>query len=505
MYGLLRKAIRIGVAGWVASGLFSCATGPAVRKPSSTSPELVISRDLGEAAGQFREFLKQDGLTVENCQPLLSELFQRAYQLTPEYFDSKKARESASQIISDLFLLRIELRNSLKRLTDTGDVEAGCVQAIRDSLLALRYVDESIAEWSGFSKNLPRVFASEFPYLHKNPAFPDFQLRSGDILLSRGNAFVSAAIAHMSKEGGDFSHIALVHVDEMTGEIYTIEAHIEVGVVVAPLEKYLTDGKARALVFRHPDSELAKIASGAMFEKARAASATGKNIPYDFQMELHDHEELFCSEVAHLGFKFASEGRVIVPMFQSHYAMSNRSFYDSIGLKATESFAPSDIEVDPRFELVAEWRNLGAAPDARLKDAVLTAMFQWMETYDYRLINTPVDVVNRQLIWTLRRWPLFGVLLKEKLPKNMSAKTLGAMFVLNRVGTALYEQLKKADEANLAARGFHLTPKQMREVLEKVRAEDVDLWRKAAAGSPLDGAQDELPSRFHQDFRSLRN
>ncbi|MGH7495927.1 MAG: hypothetical protein ACREOO_26535 [bacterium] len=75
-------------------------------------------------------------------------------------------------------------------------------------------------------------------------------IHSGDILVSRGGAPTSALIARGNDYPGNFSHIALVHVDEQTSLASIIEAHIERGVAMATLEEYLRDKKLRVMVLR---------------------------------------------------------------------------------------------------------------------------------------------------------------------------------------------------------------------------------------------------------------
>src|SRR2546423_7159921 len=75
-------------------------------------------------------------------------------------------------------------------------------------------------------------------------------LRSGDILVSRGGAATSALIARGNDFPGNFSHVALVHVDERNRAASVIEAHIERGVVISSVADYLADKKLRVMVLR---------------------------------------------------------------------------------------------------------------------------------------------------------------------------------------------------------------------------------------------------------------
>src|SRR5881394_2142364 len=79
-------------------------------------------------------------------------------------------------------------------------------------------------------------------------------IHSGDILVSRGGAPTSALIARGDDFPGNFSHIALAHVDEKTHALSVVEAHIESGVVVSSFADYLADKKLRVMALRlRPD------------------------------------------------------------------------------------------------------------------------------------------------------------------------------------------------------------------------------------------------------------
>src|SRR6266576_2596029 len=59
------------------------------------------------------------------------------------------------------------------------------------------------------------------------------EIRSGDILVSRGGYPTSALIARGNDYPGNFSHVGLVHVDSISHAASVIEAHIERGVAVS--------------------------------------------------------------------------------------------------------------------------------------------------------------------------------------------------------------------------------------------------------------------------------
>jgi len=220
-------------------------------------------------------------------------------------------------------------------------------------------------------------------------------------------------------------------------------------------------------------------------------------------MNIKDSSELFCSEIPYLGYKLASNGKFEMPLFQTGIRMKNDKFLKAIGVKAERTFAPSDIEVDPRFELVGEWRNFERTRRARMLDSVLTQMFQWMEDYGYVLHNSPGQVLKKNMAWTLRKFGFFA----EKFPKNMKRSAVGAIMALDTTGGALFEALAEADRRFQEANGILMSARDMREFLDGFRAADYERYKKwiaydphaAQDGSDATSSAPEYP-KFHMQF-----
>jgi len=205
-------------------------------------------------------------------------------------------------------------------------------------------------------------------------------VRSGDILISRGNAPTSALIARGNDYPGNFSHAALVYVDESTHQLFVIESHIEVGVTVSTIEQYLTDKKLRVMILR-PRSDLPQIffdpllphkAALMAYEKANA-----RHIPYDFEMDYNDNGKLFCSEVAS-----AAYSRLGLGLWSGISNISSaglRSWLAAFGIRHFETQEPSDLEYDPQLTIVAEWRDPETLYKDHLDNAVIDVMLEGAE------------------------------------------------------------------------------------------------------------------------------
>ena len=207
--------------------------------------------------------------------------------------------------------------------------------------------------------------------------YGDLRLHSGDILVSRGGAPVSALIARGNDFPGSFSHVALVYVDEDTGKIYTVESHIEIGAAVSTLEEYLADKKYRVMILR-PRGDVPEFKANPMLPHEAALMAytnvTTGHIPYDFEMNFSDPSRLFCSEVAYAYYK-----QYGVELWSGISTISSKGVADwlySVGVRNFETHEPSDLEYDPQLTVVAELRNPEALYERHKDDAVLDVMLE---------------------------------------------------------------------------------------------------------------------------------
>jgi len=201
------------------------------------------------------------------------------------------------------------------------------------------------------------------------------KIHSGDMLVSRGGAATSALIARGNDYPGNFSHIALVHVDEPTGKASVIESHIESGVGVRPIEEYLAETKLRIMVLRLRSDLPPLVANPRLPHQAASlavSNALARHIPYDFAMEHSDPGKQFCSEVAAAAYQPFG-----VKLWMNLSQLSTpgvTSWLAALGVRNFESQEPSDLEYDPQLQVVAEWRD----PETLFKDHVDNAVIDVM-------------------------------------------------------------------------------------------------------------------------------
>jgi hypothetical protein len=208
-------------------------------------------------------------------------------------------------------------------------------------------------------------------------------IHSGDILISRGGAPTSALIARGNDYPGNFSHIALVYVDEKTNLASIIEAHIERGVVISSLEEYIRDKKLRVMVLRLR-SDLPQIKADPKLPHKAALLAmqetASHHIPYDFEMDFQDPSKKFCSEVASEPYS-----RLGVNLWMGKSTISSPgliSWLAAFGVRNFLTQEPSDLEYDPQLQVVAEWRDPETLYKDHVDNAVIDVMLEGAETGD---------------------------------------------------------------------------------------------------------------------------
>jgi hypothetical protein len=492
--------------------LFGCAQPPARRAPAEV-------HGLMPWLSDFRSWVKTDFSAV-NCETRLHGYYRDLLETIPAEQLATELRGRGLEAARAFFEARQDLREGMLRQYRDGTLSESCVNQARDVMRVLRYAEEYIAEHA----LSPATYDAKKPYPYLGGEAPYFQvssgsfsapadLRSGDIILSRGDAFASAAIARMSKVPGQFSHGAFIYVDPATKKPWVLEAHIEIGSSVRTYEEYAKNTNVRAMVLRMrttEDRELAARAAAIAYERLRAAAASpAKGVPYDFAMDLSDDREFFCTEIPYYGFMKASLGKVYVPLFLGRVEPKNRNFVDRLGIKVSRSFLPSDLDVDPRFEIIAEWRDLSRMGSVRRKDAVLDRFYSWADDHGYVLHGNFSSWFKKTLIWRMRRWPLFSELLDGKFPLNMPQSVLETISVLNDLGEVLESEVEKFDDRTLRSRGMRLTITEMERFLDEFRLRDFERdreyrrWRKYHAGTSRGPPPPAMP-KIHLIFNARR-
>lgn len=451
-----------------------------------TSKTDAATKDLVKATNEIRAFMQSEtALTAQNCAVELSAIVKHIESFESKNLSRNELKTSANQIVSNLWQARQLLRKKMIRFHQAGNLSLACVSGIRNVFSSLRFVEEyagvhTLPNASWLKAKPQTVFSGGFPAMVGAAGLSDLNLQSGDILVSYGMAYGSAAISHVGDDGGTFSHMAVVYVTP-EGQVLTIEAHPEFGVKVAPIEKYLHDGKGRSALFRHPDRQLASVAGKAIYDIAFPPDNAGRPIPYDFAMNLKNQAALFCTETASYAYEIAREklGRsVIMPMFPTSITMKDPYIIDAFEIKERVTFAPSDIEVDPQFEMIAEWRDLGRARLMHHQQAALKMEFKWLDTLDYAYRTDLGTGAITGILYSSRRLPLFSGLVDDMVPPDLSKKALQAVVNVYLTSDRILDKMLERDRLLEKKKNATLmTAREILKNLESLRRSDLESYR----------------------------
>lgn len=279
------------------------------------------------------------------------------------------------------------------------------------------------------------------------------RIHSGDIFVSRGGAATSALIARGNDYPGNFSHVALVHVDEQTKQISVIESHIESGVGVRPIEAYLAETKLRILVLR-PREDLPSVQTNPLLPHHAAAVALSnslaRHIPYDFTMNYADPTKQFCSEVVSSAYQ--SQGLTLWSALSQVSTPGLTQWLATLGVRHFESQQPSDLEYDPQLRFVAEWRNPEALTQDRMDNAILDARLEAAERGAKLSFNRWLLPPMRLLkagCWVLNQLGATG-----PIPEGMSATTALRVEEFKQRHAVTRERLKQATAEFQKTKGY---------------------------------------------------
>jgi hypothetical protein len=358
-----------------------------------------------------------DSIVVPAAAPALDSLEQEFFSVAPRV-------AACPAQISRFVALQSQLRASIKAQSIRWDVtDAG----VRDRLYRALYgsraaVEEVLLQHPSAAPGVVQALTDTERNAWQTPSaeVSGVTLHSGDMLVSRGGYPTSALIARGSDYPGNFSHVALVHVDSATRAVSVIEAHIEAGVKIASAEKYLADKKLRVLVLRmrsdlpalRANPQLPHRAASAMLERARR-----EHIAYDFAMDYSDPSRLFCSEVASAAYR--TQDVTLWMGISTISGVGVRRWLSAFGVEHFATQEPSDLEYDPQLQVVAEWRDAASLLADHVDNAVTDVMLEGADrgaALSYPWYTLPAGRVMKGYSWLRERTGEIG-----PIPEGMAA------------------------------------------------------------------------------------
>jgi hypothetical protein len=444
-----------------------------------TMPRASLEDDLAEAEG----IAARPAATAKELADNLAWMYDVVFNVSLDRYDVRALARSAPQLVNTIFEHRLRLRDQVADWHARGFMSLPAQRAVRNALRIARYATDMLGELNigytqlGPNEKTNRAFRGKDLNTFVNPAFAtghDLPFQAGDLLLMRGMHHNSAAIARIGDVDSQFSHLCIVHTDE-AGKQWVVEALIEAGAVINPLDAALAHGVGRCVLFRHKDADLARRAAALIYDHVRSSHGKGgKRIWYDFSMELSSPEtELFCSKLVRMAYGLASDRKYALPTFTTRYDMQNRDFVDRVGVTAHETFAPADIELEPDFDIVAEWQDYRVTSRLRLQDLLMDKLFRWMDEYGYRFKpDLPVKLIGSfgklSGAFSDRAKDLLESVV-PRVPPNMSRSAIQAVAMLQFTAEPLLKELMALERHSVERKGHPLHAREVAEFLEEKR------------------------------------
>jgi hypothetical protein len=420
--------------------------------------------------------------TPEELSAELKQIYRAVLDVDLGRYDPAEVKISAPTLMKAIFAARVTLRDRIADWHARGLMTREVQKALRDVFRISRYGADMLGEILIDHQRLAhdaktrRAFTGTDHNTQVHPRFErggDITFKSGDVLLMRGMAHNSAAIARIGDVDTQFSHLAMIYIDP-AGKHWVVEALIEDGAVVNTLDHVLDHGLARAVLYRCKDAALAARAAELIHARVKASSTRkGRHIPYDFSMRLRNRRKLFCSKLVYLAFKDASGGKLMLPAFKTRFDQRNPDFFRRIGVKARETFAPGDIDLDPAFDLVAEWQDYRATSRIRMQDMIMTKFFEWMEVRGYKFKEDffirLVAVFGRLSSYLSKTAKGLISSVVPKVPANMSRRTIATIAMLHKTAEDLVPALRALEDNCIKMTGRPLHARALLDHLERLR------------------------------------
>lgn len=382
--------------------------------------------------------------------------------------------KDSQKVIEALYSGRLELKEKL----DLKNAE--CLKqartyffqsrSLQDRLYILSHQDEqkTIKSIDFLKIDVPQLKDPARTLL--NPKISNYELRPGDIMIAKGISFTSSTISQLPVQPSQFSHIALFVQHE--GSLHTLESYIGKGVDAYKLDEALKNENARILILRPKDASLAKTASETMQAIYATSVSSAKKIKYDYKLDMKDHSELTCAEVAVTAFEKASQAKVVIPEFQSTMNFANDDFVKTLGLRNGPIMMPDDMEFDSRFDTVLEWSEYTLLQDSLRKDQIMNFLL--------KRINHKEDILNHSykskilsVLWKTRDitwlWPLSAKILglAEDFDAGVPLDTLKISLDVDSTGQQYLKKLYQADTEYFKAHQQWMSEQQLAQQIEK--------------------------------------
>lgn len=456
---------------------------------------LVVANTVGKL-----EFLRSE----VNC----AEISKGISSLTEEELFSDLQKLSQDQRAKELVLiqyhswnLRLQINHELVNLKTCEKQVRSMINLLRglEDLAGLIFsqAPQKVGADIDFQKEpIPMVQGSSaYGYYTREGLFNNapIKLESGDLLVTRGTSFFSATLSSITENPGDFSHFVLVHKNDVDNKVETLESYAQTGGIARyDIEFALKNENARILWLRPKFSEMAKAGSEYFYQQILAEEkGLKKKTKYDYYMDLTTQDRMTCSEIAYWSYLKASNGQIAIPESKSKMPATLAPILDLVKIPKTPMLSPQDMEVDSRFEMLAEFRDYRLVQDSRMRDAVLRNIFSWVNHKNYLLHHNVNSFLLSYLIHPISKtplWPMVKGVLNISIPKDAPKGFVRLLYQINDISEKIYTELSAKNSEKMKSTGLPLTKNEMDQVIEFIRTQDLKLY------------QDHKKSKFHNYF-----
>jgi len=250
-------------------------------------------------------------------------------------------------------------------------------------------------------------------------------LKTGDLLLIRLPSDVSYQFP--------FQHVLWVAIDPTDSSLKTLSIFPTQTLAFSPIPDPVMEGKTRILHLRLKDRSLAEKSSQMIVGLWKTKEQAGQPIEYDKDSDLREHNKLTSLEVAQVALEMGSEGK---------FKIADRI---------------DELEIDPHFEVIKEWRDLKSLPEMRKREAIQNQIEYWKDEFAYRSVSRQLtDLELENLI-------LKGITLitaDQGSPLTYS-ELVAALENFRKSDLALFENSKTRSQS-VMHRQFRVDPKTLR-------------------------------------------
>lgn len=381
-------------------------------------------------------------------------------------------------------------------------------------------------------KKSKRLFSYPKYQIFKNSQFKFESLKdlnSGDVMLTRSNA---EPMTYYSLQGDHYqplTHATMIYKNS-EGLIYLIES-TSLGLTTKRLDNMANDDEfwtreiVNIVIYRNQNVELAQRAAEILYEIATNYTKDSgdpkdykNNLPYRAGMDVETVDVITnkayfkkeflikqedrrfnigfsCIEAIRTAYRLAGDelqiGPYLVPFFKDYSRVDYLAFQKNMEGQLTTPI--SFFDIDYRFDLVAEWKNINELSDVTDRDRALESVYSWVFKKNYKItepsqfikfvvqtvfFGTTLYNVTRFLGFTTFAADLASV---QRFPINLIKILENSYWALDPVKKFVEQFQEERSRKYL----LPLSPQQLRSEIENERERDLQRWENCES------------SRFH--------